>query len=72
MQDAGRWMALINAFLAAVDRKTGSLLHLPVAGGALEQPYKTMQVFQLLQGVFGEELKKQADAQVGKHGKTRK
>lgn len=56
--DAKRWATMIQAFLTSVDRENGSLLHLPYSGGILEQPYKTMMLFGLLQSIFLEEIEK--------------
>lgn len=56
--EAMRWATMIQAFLSSVDRENGSLLHLPFSGGILEQPYRTMSVFSLLQSVFLEEIEK--------------
>lgn len=57
-EDGRRWGLMIQSFLASVNRENGSLLHLPFSGGAMEQPYKTMQVYEFLQGVFMEEIDK--------------
>lgn len=43
-------------FLSAVDRETGSLLHLPRSGGIMDQPYREMQVFSYMQGLFVEAI----------------
>ena len=47
-----RWGMLISAFVAAVNPMSGALQHLPCAGGYLDQPCKTMDLWRLLQGVY--------------------
>ena len=40
----------------AVDREHGSLLHLPRSGGIMDQPYREMEIFAYLQGLFVEAI----------------
>ena len=51
-----KWKGFFDAFLVSVDRRTGSMLHLPFEGGLFEQPSKTMSVFTAIQSVFFEKL----------------
>lgn len=48
-------------FLRCIDRENGSLLRLPFNGCEREQPFKTMQVFDLLQSVFLEVIASHMD-----------
>lgn len=51
-----KWQGLVRLFLLVVDRDNGQLGALPYSGGLLDQPWKTMQAFELLQVVFCEKL----------------
>jgi hypothetical protein len=51
-----KWKWFFDVFLVSVDRRTGSLLHLPFSGGLFEQPSKTMSVLTTIQSVFFEKL----------------
>ena len=53
-----KWKLLFEVFLQSVDRRTGSYLHLPFAGGILDQPAKTMSVLGVMQAEFFEKLSK--------------
>lgn len=66
------WAVVVQAFLGAVNRENGTLVHLPYAGGVLEQPYKTMQVFSLLQSIFIEEIEKANKKGRQRHGSQRR
>lgn len=44
-----KWNPFFQVFLQSVDRKSGTLLHLPFPGGVFEQPAKTMTVLMLMQ-----------------------
>jgi hypothetical protein len=43
-------------YLSVVNGENGSMQVLPYEGGFMEQPYRTMQVFEEIRGVFGEKL----------------
>lgn len=44
------------------DRQNGNLLHLPFAGGAFFQPYKTYKVLQSIQTIYFEKIKEDYEA----------
>jgi len=46
-------------FLAAVNHANGTIEHLPVAGGMLDQPVRTMQIMRFLQGLYIECMPKE-------------
>ena len=48
-------------FLTCVDRETGSLSVMPYQGGFLQQPHKTMQAIEIIQGRFRERLNEEID-----------
>lgn len=58
-------------FLACVDRENGNLLNLPCEGGILGQPWKTMQVFEFLQSIFIERVRKHLERLKADHGPRR-
>jgi len=43
-------------YLLVVNGDNGSVPALPYAGGFMEQPYRTLQVFETIQGKFWEKL----------------
>lgn len=43
----------------ALDYKTGSFLHMPYDGGLMKQPYRTMKIWQIVQGCFIEHVGKE-------------
>jgi hypothetical protein len=47
-----KWGYCVRLFLVSVDHENASLVHLPCSGGVLEQPFRTMQVFEYLQSLF--------------------
>ncbi|MCQ2052955.1 MAG: hypothetical protein MJZ03_03370 [archaeon] len=47
-----KWNPFFQMFLQSVDRRTGSLLHLPFDGGIMNQPSKTMTILMIMQEVF--------------------
>lgn len=51
-----KWKWFFTLFLVSVDRRTGSMLHLPFEGGLFEQPSKTLSVLTAIQSVFFEKL----------------
>lgn len=55
---AQRWAYVIDLFLMCFDRSAGVLVHLPAAGGVLDQGYTTMQAFGVLEDVWEEERRK--------------
>lgn len=52
---------MFDMFLQSVDRRTGSLLHLPFSGGVMEQPAKTMTIYNIMQNCFFKKLKADLD-----------
>jgi len=60
--DVQRWGAIVQLYLLAVNGDNGSMQALPYEGGLLEQPWRTMQVFEALQGKFCERLHEQNEA----------
>lgn len=65
-----KWWPIIALFLRCVSKKNGEFLHLPVSGGAEEQPFKTMTALEVLQEVYigkmSEDNKKHAADQQAK------
>jgi hypothetical protein len=57
---------LVATFLRCVSKENGEYLHLPYAGGAMDQPYKTMEAFDLLQNVYVEKIQKDNKDHVAK------
>lgn len=53
-----KWKLYFEIFLQSVDRRTGSYIHLPFAGGLMEQPAKTMSALGVMQSEFFEKLAK--------------
>ncbi|WP_449190048.1 hypothetical protein [Treponema lecithinolyticum] len=51
-----KWGFFFDVFLMICDRQNGNLLHLPFAGGAFVQPYKTYKVIQCIQSVYFEKI----------------
>lgn len=51
-----KWQLFFKIFYTCIDRKNGSLLHLPFSGGVLEQPSKTMEVIRYLQSLWIEKI----------------
>lgn len=47
-----KWQPFFSVFLQAVDRRTGSFIHLPFGDGLFDQPAKTMTILSEIQGVF--------------------
>jgi hypothetical protein len=47
---------IVQGALAASDGMTGALHTLPLAGGFLDQPVRTMQVVAVAREVFGEKI----------------
>jgi len=43
-----KWGIWMQAFVASVNPVSGALLHLPFGGGAMEQPVKTMAVWNII------------------------
>ena len=58
----GNWSIFFDLFLMICDRQNGNLLHLPFAGGAFFQPYKTYKVLQCIQTVYFEKIKEDYEA----------
>jgi hypothetical protein len=56
-----RWSYVARLFFSAVNRENGTLQHLPYAGSVMDQPARTLAVFELMQGAFMENLKAQMD-----------
>ncbi|MCK9569948.1 hypothetical protein M0R72_13475 [Candidatus Pacearchaeota archaeon] len=47
----------IAAFRASCARESGDMLHLPIAGGAFEQPEKAMEIITIIQEEYRREKK---------------
>lgn len=62
---AVKWGMMIRQFLLCVNHENATIEHLPYEGGIMEQPYKTMQVFELLQSLFIKQIRKEQNK---KHG----
>jgi len=62
-----KWMILVHVFLRCIDRENGSYAQMPYSGGVMEQPERTMQAMDLLQGVYGEELNRRIKQSGKKH-----
>ena len=56
-----RWGYMARLFFMSADKEHGSLLHLPYPGSIMEQPAKTLAVFELMQNIFVEHLNKMAE-----------
>ena len=63
-----KWSLIFKLFYTAVDRKTGSLLHLPFSGGIMDQPAKTMEILRYLQSLWIEKIADEMD-KVSRRGK---
>jgi|GEM_PF-4437157 len=57
---------IVSGAISSCDGMTGSLHHLPLSGGFMDQPIKTMEVVSIARAVFGEKI--QADTEAHKHG----
>jgi hypothetical protein len=55
-----RWGYLARLFFISIDKENGSLIHLPSAGPLLDQPAKTLGIFELMQNIFVEHINKMA------------
>jgi len=65
---AKKWALFFKLFYTAIDRKSGSILHLPFAGGIMEQPAKTMEILRYLQSLWIEKIAEEMD-KASKRGK---
>lgn len=52
-----KWGPVFKLFLHCVDRRYGNYLHFPAAGGALDQPHRLMQVFDVMRDIFTEKIR---------------
>lgn len=48
----GKWGHLVTVLMRCVSREDGSYNTLPYAGGAMRQPARTMQAFDILQSIL--------------------
>ncbi len=55
-----KWGYMARLFFMSVDKENGSLLHFPYDVGALQQPAKTLAVFELMQNIFVDRLNEMA------------
>lgn len=60
-----KWGIIIRVFLMCVNHENATIEHLPYSGGIMEQPYKTMQVFELLQTLFIKQINKEQNRKGG-------
>ncbi|MCF7949743.1 MAG: hypothetical protein K9L57_10285 [Spirochaetaceae bacterium] len=67
--EARRWAFMIDLFMMCADPSTGALMHLPAAGGVMDQGYTTMQALECLRSVMVEE-KTKALKRKARRGKT--
>lgn len=51
-----KWSAVIIAFFRCVNRENGSYIMMPFAGAPMDQGFITMNVFDMLQGLYIEHL----------------
>lgn len=58
---AKKWAVFFKLFYTAIERKTGSFLHLPFEGGVMEQPAKTMEILRYLQSLWIEKIASEMD-----------
>lgn len=65
---AKKWALFFKLFYTAIERKNGSILHLPFSGGIMEQPAKTMEVIRFLQSLWIEKIADEMD-KASKRGK---
>lgn len=56
-----KWALIFKLFYTAIERKTGSFLHLPFDGGVMEQPAKTMEILRFLQSLWIEKIADEMD-----------
>jgi len=52
-----KWEVFFSVFLLIVDRRNGNFLHLPFNLPPFFQPFKSMQVFELIQSIYFEKIK---------------
>lgn len=53
-----KWGAVVYVFLRCVEREHASYQMMPFEGAVMDQPVRTMEAFDLLQGVLSEEITK--------------
>lgn len=46
----------VDLFFSIIDRRYGNWMHLPFAGGYLQQPYRTMGILNIMRGIYLEKL----------------
>jgi hypothetical protein len=51
-----KWKKLFDCFTAIRDVRYGNFLHFPFSGGYYEQPEKTMEVLEIIRGLYLEKL----------------
>jgi len=56
----GRWGYMARLFFMGINRENGTLQHLPYPGSLLQQPAKTLSVFEVMQGCFMEHVNRLA------------
>lgn len=61
-----KWGLLVTTFLRCVSKENGEYIHLPYSGGAMDQPYKTMEAFDVLQNVYITKIKKDHESHMAK------
>jgi hypothetical protein len=56
-----KWGYIARLFFTCVNRENGTMQSLPFRGGVMDQPAKTLSVFETMQGLFMEHIKAQMD-----------
>lgn len=68
-----RWLPYISdIFLTIIDTEKGDFRFLPFPGSLMEQPYMTMSVLKVIQGVYREEMSKKMDKIKAGSGSSRR
>lgn len=54
--ETASWGGIVQLLLSVINGDNGSMHALPYDGGFMEQPWRTMQVFAIVQGALREKL----------------
>lgn len=60
IEDYGEWVDYVADYAAMVHTKYGYYVHYPFEGGYLEQPWRLMQIYNIMQGEYRKVLKEKA------------
>lgn len=64
-QEYHRWLPYItDIYLPICDSQTGDLRHLPFEGTIMDQPYMTMQILGVIQGVYRKVANEKAEEKI--------